>query len=341
MLDRLVLAPEVSAAQVAAALTGWSGGATDLAGGLDSEPMAARWTLGDLEVSYTANPAIGLRVLEGSGVAKVADSVSCLSGERAVFLAGSSDRGEALLGITALGLLGDMHTLPTLQRLVASGDGSTRGAAELAIRRIGMSALTTGAVRVEERRHARPDRDPVLGLIVPVAARRQVLRQILADPPADTTRLHDIVAAGLADDDWEVRWSAVLGAHDHRVSDALMAIRECPLVNTLDSHDREILEVVRDVVGHRLAGTESTHPGASRISALLDGTAADDDAAFLLLIALREPVPDEPPTRTRLRRRRRGAPLARRSRHARPPRAAGRAVRHHRRRRSRCRCHRD
>ena len=101
--------------------------------------MAARWTLGDLEVSYTANPAIGLRVLEGSGVAKVADSVPCLSGERAVFLAGSSDRGEALLGITALGLLGDMHALPTLQRLVASGDGSTRGAAELAIRRIGMS----------------------------------------------------------------------------------------------------------------------------------------------------------------------------------------------------------
>ena len=256
---------------------------------------AARWTLGDLEVSYTANPAIGLRVLEGSGVAKVADSVSCLSGERAVFLAGSSDRGEALLGITALGLLGDMHALPTLQRLVASGDGSTRGAAELAIRRIGMSALTTGAVRVKERRHAHPDRDPVLGLIVPVAARRQVLRQILADPPADTTRLHDIVAAGLADDDWEVRWSAVLGAHDHRVSDALMAIRECPLGKALDSHDREILEVVRDVVGHRLAGTESTHPGASRISALLDGTAADDDAAFLLLIALREPAPDESP----------------------------------------------
>ena len=125
--------------------------------------------------------------------------------------------------------------------------------------------------------------------------RRQVLRQILADPPTDTARLRDIVAAGLADEDWEVRWSAVLGAHDHRVSDVLMAIRECPLGKALDSHDRETLEVVRDVVGHRLAGTESTHPGASRISALLDGTGADHDAAFLLLTALREPVPDEPP----------------------------------------------
>ena len=244
---------------------------------------------------YTANPAIGLRVLEGSGVAKVAGHLPLLSGERAVLLAGSSDRGEALLGVTALGLLGDMDALPTLQRLVGSGDASTRGAAELAIRRIGMAALSTGAWRVEQRRRAHPDRDPVLGLLVPVAMRRQVLRQILADPPTDRTRLREIVAAGLADDDWEVRWSAVLGAHDHRVTDVLMAIRECPLGKALDSHDRETLEVVRDVVGHRLAGTESTHPGASRISALLDGTAADHDAAFLLLIALREPVPDEPP----------------------------------------------
>jgi hypothetical protein len=295
MLHRLVLAPEISAAQVAEAFANWNGGATDLTAALDGEPVSAQWTRGDLEVSYSANPAIGLRVLEGSGVASVAGSLPELSGERAVLLASSADAGEALLGITALGLLGDMHALPTLQRLVASGDGSTRGAAELAIRRIGMTALAVGAARVEERRRARPDRDPVLGLIVPVAARRQVLRQFLADPPADTTRLRDVVAAGLADDDWEVRWSAVLGAHDHRVSDVLMAIRECPLGNALDSHDREILEVVRDVVGHRLAGTESTRPGASRISALLDGTAADDDTAFLLLTALREPVPDEPP----------------------------------------------
>jgi hypothetical protein len=293
--DRLVLARGAGFAEVASALAGWDGGPTDRVLPLGDEPVGARWTRGDLEVRYSANPAIGLRVLAGSGVAKVAGSLPGLSGERAVLLAGSADRGEALLGVTALGLLGDMHALPTLQRLVASGDGSTRGAAELAIRRIGMSALTTGAARVEERRRARPDRDPVLGLIVPVAARRQVLRQILADPPADTTRLRDIVAAGLADDDWEVRWSAVLGAHDHRVSDVLMAIRECPLGKPLDSHDREILQVVRDVVGHRLAGTKSTHPGASRISALLDGTAADDDAAFLLLTALREPVFDEAP----------------------------------------------
>ncbi len=205
--DRLVLARGAGFAEVAAALAGWDGGPTDRVLPLGDEPVSAHWTRGDLEVSYSANPAIGLRVLEGSGVAKVAGHLPLLSGERAVLLAGSSDRGEALLGITALGLLGDMHALPTLQRLVASGDASTRGAAELAIRRIGMAALSTGAGRVQERRRTHPDRDPVLGLLVPVAMRRQVLRQILADPPTDPTRLREIVAAGLADDDWEVRWS--------------------------------------------------------------------------------------------------------------------------------------
>jgi hypothetical protein len=293
--QRLVLEPAASFISVARQLEGWDGGATDLVAGLGDEPISARWTRGDLEVRYSANPAIGLRVIEGSGVAEVAGRLPSLTGERAVLLAGSSDPGEVLLGITALGLLGDLRALPTLERLVASRDASTRGAAELAIRRIGMTALSIGAERVQDRRRAHPDRDPVLGLLVPLAVRRQVLRQILADPPDDTTRLRDVVAAGLRDEDWEVRWSAVLGAHDRRVDGVLMAIRECPVGKALDLHDRETLEVVRDVVGHRLAGTESTHPGASRISALLDGTTADHDDAFLLVTALRESVPDEPP----------------------------------------------
>ena len=107
--------------------------------------------------------------------------------------------------------------------------------------------------------------------------------------------MREILAAALADEDWEVRWSAVLGAHDHNVRDVLMAIRECPVGTRIDSHDRELLEVVRDVVGHRLAGTQSTHPGAALVSALLDGDASDDETAFLLLTALRDPVTEGSP----------------------------------------------
>jgi hypothetical protein len=293
--DRVVLAPEASAADVARVFAEWVGGATDLVASVGGEPLAARWTRGDLEVRYSANPAIGLRVVEGSGVGEVVGRLPVLSRQRAVVLAGSSDRATALLGITATGLLGDIDALPRLQRLVDSDDERIRSAAELAIRRIGMTALVAGAARVHDRRRSHPDRDPVLGLLVPVTLRRQVLRQILADPPADPARLREIAEAGLADDDWEVRWSAVLGAHDLHVRGVLMAIRECPLGTALDSHDRELLEVVRDVVGHRLAGTTTTHPSASRIAAILDGTSRDLDAAFLLVTALREPVADESP----------------------------------------------
>ena len=141
--QRLVLEPAASFISVARQLEDWDGGATDLVAGLGDEPISARWTRGDLEVRYSANPAIGLRVIEGSGVEEVAGRLR-LTGERAVLLAGSSDPGEVLLGITALGLLGDLHALPTLERLVASRGAEHRGAAELAIRRIGMTALSIG-----------------------------------------------------------------------------------------------------------------------------------------------------------------------------------------------------
>ena len=149
MSDCLVLAPGTSVADVEAALGGWSGGTTDLVTGVGDEPVSARaGRVAVVELRYSANPAIGLRVIEGSGIAEVAARLPVLSGERAVLLAGSSVRAEALLGITALGLYGDIDALPTLQRLAASADESLRGAAELAIRRIGMAALIN-------RRHTR------------------------------------------------------------------------------------------------------------------------------------------------------------------------------------------
>ena len=53
-----------------------------------------------------------------------------------------------------------------------------------------------------------------------------------------------------------------------------------------------VLDAVREVAGHRLAGTRSSLPGAERAEALLDDPTGlpDDDA--LLVIALREPVPE-------------------------------------------------
>jgi hypothetical protein len=295
--ERLVLDPDVAFRDVENALSAWRGGALDRTARLGGEPVAARWTRDGAEVRWSANPAIGLRVLEGSAAAGLEGLLPLLTPDRAVELACSSDPGDALLGVTALGLLEDVTSLPVLAELAASPEPAVRGAAELASRRIGLAVLAAGAERVAMRRQHHPDRDPVLGLVQPVSARRQVLRQVLADPPADRTRLMELVAAALADEDWEVRWSAVLGADRHRLAELLPALRHCPTPGFVGSGIREILEAVRDVVGHRLVGRPSQHPGAARVGALLEGDNRLRDLPFLLVTALRTPVPDTPDAR--------------------------------------------
>lgn len=295
--QRFLLDPRAGFAVVEGALSGWQGGALDRTAWLGGEPSAARWTKDGAEVRWSANPAIRLRVLEGSGAAQLEGLLPFLTPDRAVELAGSAEPAEALLGVTALGLLGDVAGLPVLARLAESPEPAVRGAAALASRRIGTAALTAGAERVAARRRRHPDRDPVLGLVQPVSARRQVLRLVLDEPPADRTRVLELVAAALADDDWEVRWSAVLGAERHRLAELLPAIRDCPTAAALGSGTREILEAVRDVVGHRLAGRPSPHPGAARVGALLDGDDRVRDLPFLLVTALRTPVPEVPDAR--------------------------------------------
>ena len=108
-LGSLVLAPEVTFTDVAQALSGWNGGPADLTPELGGEPVVARWTKGDAEVSYSANPAIGLRVLQGDGLRLLSHDLPALTVAGALELARSADAGaeDVLLGVTALGLLGD------------------------------------------------------------------------------------------------------------------------------------------------------------------------------------------------------------------------------------------
>ncbi len=134
----------------------------------------------------------------------------------------------------------------------------------------------------------------MFGLLGDAAARRQVLRGFLAEPPPQRNRRLDVVRAALADDDWEVRWSAVIGAHDLGLSETALAVRRCPVGDAPDRDQREVLEVIRDVVGHRLTGGRSTTPGAAEIAAVLDGDDTDPGPPSLLVAALRRTTPDEP-----------------------------------------------
>jgi hypothetical protein len=256
---RLVLAPGLRYDDVAQALADWEGGSTDHLPALGGEPISARWTRGADEITYSANAAIGLRVLEGTGLDRT--DLASMSTEEALRLSGSTVEEEALLGATALGLLVD--------------------------------PVRVGAEGIAAHRAAHPDRDPVFGLLGAAADRRQVLRGFLADPPPTRTRQLDVVRAALADDDWEVRWSAVIGAHDLGLSETALDVRRCPVGRAPDRDQREVLEVLRDVVGHRLAGGPSTTPGAAEIAAILDGDDIDPGPPSLLVTALRRTALDE------------------------------------------------
>ncbi len=217
-----------------------------------------------------------------------------MTGEQALRLARYGDAAESLLGVTALGLLGDASALPHLDRLASQPgvDPTLAGAAALSVRRIGAAGLLAGVERLTTRRTRRPSHDPVVGLLRPVSVRRQVLRTFLAEPPDDRARVLEVVRAGLVDEDWEVRWTALLAAHDCDLHETLPEIRRCTA--PADRDLRPLLDGLRDVVGHRLAGTGAAFPGAAHIEAVLDGTTGigDRDALFLLVASLRDPLPD-------------------------------------------------
>ncbi|WP_245604465.1 hypothetical protein [Nocardioides aequoreus] len=294
MTTPVVLAAHVGYDDVAEALDGWDG-PVDTVDGLDGPPVLARWTRDGAEVRWSSHPDLGLAVLEGSGVELLPPLARMRVGAAAAD-ARSGDLATALRGTTALGLLGDPAALPALDALRA--DPTTpppvRGAADLAVTRLGELATAAAADRLAHLRAGHPERAPVLGLLRDPVARRQALRGFLARPSGGPQHHRSVVLAGLADDDWEVRWSAVLAAHDLVVDDVLLEVRRCPVGRGPCSRQHQVLEAVRDVVGQRLSRRRD--PADDGPAALWldepDRAPAADAEAVLLVASLRSPVPE-------------------------------------------------
>jgi hypothetical protein len=295
MTPSIVLEPGVRFDAVAAALSGWTGGPTDRHRWLAGEPISATWTRAGRDVHYSANPAIGLRLLSGSGAADAAAGLPVLAPERMRALARSDDLESALLGITAAGLAVDLGSLELLETLAGDRRPEVASAAGLALQRLGTAVLELGAERIVERRRRAPDRDPVLGLLGPPAVRRQLVRQLIARPPADRTRRLELVRAALHDEDWEVRWSGVVAAHDLGLPELALDIRRCAQARAAARVDREILEALREAVGRRLVGGDHALPGAARVLTIIDGAQEPRDRAWTLIGALRRALPDVDP----------------------------------------------
>ena len=299
MTAAVVLAAHVGFDLVADALDGWDG-PLDAVDGLDGTPVLARWTRDGAEVRYSSQPDLGLAVLEGSGLDQLPPLPRMRLGSAAAD-ARAADLATALRGTTALGLLADAAALPALAALRTDPATPTavRGAADLAVTRLGELATAVAAQRLRELRSRHPGRSPVLGLPGDPACRRQAARSFRTHPSGGPQHHRSIVLAGLADDDWEVRWSAVLVAHDLAVDDVLREIRRCAVGRGPDAWQRQVLEELRDLVGRRLSrGTAAADhgPAAAWLDTPEQAPATDAEAA-LLVASLRTPLPDtvEPP----------------------------------------------
>jgi hypothetical protein len=294
MTAPVVLAAHVGFDDVADALESWDG-PVDTVDGLDGPPILARWTRGEAEVRYSSHPDLGLVILEGSGVDLLPPLTRMRVGTAAAD-ARSGDLATALRGATVLGLLGDPAALPALDALRAdpTTPPAVLGAADLAVTRLGELAILAGADRLAQLRAHYPERTPVLGLLGDPVTRRQAIRSLRAQPSGGPQHHRSAVLAGLADDDWEVRWSALLAAHDLAVDDVLLEVRRCEAGPGPDSRQRQVLEAVRDVVGRRLSRRRPSAedgPAAVWLDDPLHAPDGDADAA-LLVTSLRSPLLD-------------------------------------------------
>jgi hypothetical protein len=291
MTGAIVFEPGVRFDTIAACFADWEGGATDQHLWIADEPIGARWRRGEEEVVYSANPAINLRVLSGDRVSRHADRLPVLTPARARSLVLSAELDQALLGITACGLHGDLAAVEELTQLAGDERPEVGAAAELALQRIGVASFALADDRIAERRRRLPDQDPVFGLAGSHSMRRQLVRWLAVDAPADRRRQVALVTAALRDDDWEVRWSAVIAAYELGLRELVLEIKRCQPADEAPREDRQILEALRDVVGWHLVGGESERGGAEHLRACLAGNAERHDRAFLLVTALRRPLP--------------------------------------------------
>lgn len=145
---------------------------------------------------------------------------------------------------------------------------------------------------------------PAWQLLAPAWVRRQVLRRVLQDASVPLPVLDDLLRAALADDDWEVRIGALIGATRRRRVALGGLVERCRLPavsrNGPDSADRALYRALQQVACALLAGRTPPAPGPDasprlqaldRVARLLTAPLpAVDDRAGLLLHALTQPT---------------------------------------------------
>ena len=285
-MPRFVLHPDVGFDDVVAAFAGWTGGALDRRPWLAGEPVAASWSSGSRCVDLSTNPVIGLRVLDVTDGPP--DGLRLMTSDEAVRLADEPDTARAMLGATALGLLGDTTRLVDLDRLADDPRGPVAAAVELARARLVGAALRAGMGRLAADAQS-VGAPAALFRRLPPRLRRQVVRELAADLDVSDESLHEVVIRALDDDDAEVRWTAVLAAGRRGLTECVGEIARCDIGDGWAAADRRVLAALRDAIGWRLTGSDD--PRARHLIDCVHGRAPLADRAALVSFALLRPLP--------------------------------------------------
>jgi hypothetical protein len=215
----LVLTPAFTFDELEARLSasGWSAQPSNAATSplIPGEPEFASWRKGTTLLSYSFNPVVRLRVLTVTGSdghaahRELMSALPWLDASDIRTLLREDDPRSLILGALAAAEL-DMSTLlPDLQPLQEHPERHVAAAARHAAERLGRAIFVTGFERLAYERARRPDRSALFPRLGNAVTRRQAIRSIpRTTPPGDGAVA--MLRSALADEDWEVRASAMI-----------------------------------------------------------------------------------------------------------------------------------
>lgn len=283
---------------------------------LPGEPELAAWRGDAGRVVYTFNPVVHLRVLAFSGGdadalrIAVAERVPQLGIGTAKGLLGSDDPREVLLGLLAAGEMRATPLLPRISQLRSYPHDVIRRAAEDVFRRLGGEATEDALGALTSAQAAHPERSALFPLAGDAHARRQIVRWLIRDRAEANPHIVQVLRTALADDDWEVRMSAVLASARLGARELWMDVKRAALPDGgregLGAWDRDVLRAARDAALARIEGAAVPSSDAARgedrsalrahVARCVAGEApARLDGIHLLLQSLASPVPPPEP----------------------------------------------
>lgn len=275
---RLVLDPDCDFAAIDAALSSarWVRQPDHAATAplVPGEPEFAVWTLPDADAvaHYSCNPAIWLRVLHFTGpgalgsLGEIGDTLPFLDpADLAAMLASPNPRDQlrailASVELSAFGLIGEIEALRS------GPERTVTAAAARAVEQLTIDMLDLGVRRLERERRQHPDRSVLFPRLGDAAMRKAMLLQLLAAHAAPDDDICAILRAGLADDDWHVRITAMLVAVRLQATAVGPALRAFELpTSSLDRRHRSALHEARKASLAELAGTPLSAPTDDRM----------------------------------------------------------------------------